>query len=150
MAPAGYRAGAIFLRFTRTWRKLLQKKHTDAIISDHDIFSEAFWQQEANLWREVASNNLQSPLTWEERSRKARSDAWLHLGERGMEAGKGSATPMAMQPYRGFDQQPMSTTPSKLLKKAERCVAAPLRTRPHHNVLDQSEEPGAPGAGPVR
>jgi hypothetical protein len=30
-----------------TWRKLLQK---------------TFWQQEANLWHEVASNDLQSPF----------------------------------------------------------------------------------------
>ena len=42
-----------------------------------------------------------------------------------MEAGKRSATPMTIQPYRGVDQQPMSTTPSKLSTKAE-AVAAPL------------------------
>jgi hypothetical protein len=62
-----------------------------------------------------------------------------------MEAGEHTATPMAIQPYRGVDQQPMSTTPSKLSKKAERSVAAPLETRPHHNVLDQSEERVASG-----
>jgi hypothetical protein len=62
-----------------------------------------------------------------ERSRRARSDAWLDLGERRMKAGKRSATPMTIQPYRGVDQQPMSTTPSKLSKKAGRSVAAPLK-----------------------
>ena len=42
-----------------------------------------------------------------------------------MKTGKRSATPMTIQPYRGVDQQPMSTTPSKLSTKAE-AVAAPL------------------------
>jgi hypothetical protein len=44
-----------------------------------------------------------------------------------MKAGKRSATPMTIQPYRGVDQRPMSTKPSKLSKKAERSVAAPLK-----------------------
>ena len=44
-----------------------------------------------------------------------------------MKTGKRSATPMMTQPYRGVDQQPMSITPSKLSKKAERPVAEPLK-----------------------
>ena len=44
-----------------------------------------------------------------------------------MKAGKRSAPPMTIQPYRGVDQQPMSITPSKLSTKAERSVAAPLK-----------------------
>jgi hypothetical protein len=60
--------------------------------------------------------------TWNEAEGRG-TTPWLDLGERRMETGKRSATPMTIQPYRGVDQQPMSTTPSKLSKKAERSVA---------------------------
>jgi hypothetical protein len=59
-----------------------------------------------------------------------------------MKTGKRSATPMMIQPYRGVDQQPMSTTPSKLLKKAERSVAAPLEKQ-LLNIRDASIEVAA-------
>ena len=52
-----------------------------------------------------------------------------------MKTGKRSATPMTIQPYRGVEQQPMPITPSKLSKKAERFVAAPLEKEPL-NVRD--------------
>jgi hypothetical protein len=57
-----------------------------------------------------------------------------------MKASKRSATPMTMQPYRGVDQQPMSTTPSKLLKKAERSVAAPPKKTAGHSTSQVAQK----------